>query len=495
MEGDHLLSGVIVTEVMIARILAAGKDKACPGRGAELEFTAGQILMTDPRYQDALDFLYSFIDHSVERSHRYSPEAFDLGRERRLLASLGGPHRRYPSLHIAGTKGKGSVSALLASALRAQGHRTGLYTSPHLLRFTERIQVDGEEIPEWEVVRLVDRLKGVVDQVPGITTYELTTALGFLYFAERRVDVAVVEVGLGGRLDATNVLTPLVSVITSISLDHTHLLGDTLGQIAREKAGIIKPGVPVVVAPQPPEAMEAIREVAEARRSPLVAVGERWRWEQTAGDLRGQRIRLWSLDDGSEAELEIPLLGGHQRVNAAVAYVTLQVARGRGLEVDEGAIEQGFRSVRWPGRFQVLSESPALVVDAAHNRESAAWLCRTLEEHFPRRPRLVIFGASADKDVEGMMAELLPAADRVYLTQAVHPRAASPEELRARIPETRVPMEASVPVAEALETALAECPPGGVVVATGSLFVVGEVLATWSALAKVLDRRGESEVA
>lgn len=451
--------------------------------------------MTDPRYQDALDFLYSFIDYSVERSHRYSPEAFDLGRERRLLQALGDPYLRYPSLHIAGTKGKGSVSALLASALRAQGYRTGLYTSPHLLRFTERVQVDGEEIPETEVVRLVERLKEVVGQVPGITTYELITALGFLYFAEQEVDVAVVEVGLGGRLDATNVLTPLVSVITSISFDHTHLLGNTLGQIAAEKAGIIKPGVPVVVAPQPPEAMQAIREVAEARGAPLVAVGERWRWEQTGGDLRGQRVRLWPIDGAGEVELEVPLLGGHQRVNTAVAYVTLQVARERGLQVDEEAIGQGFRQVRWPGRFQVLSEAPALVVDAAHNRESAAWLRRTLEEHFPGRPRLLIFGASADKDVEGMMAELLPAVDRVLLTQAVHPRAADPEDLRARIPDPPVPLEARVPVARALETALAECPPGGVVVATGSLFVVGEVLAAWSELEKVPDRRDESEVA
>lgn len=450
--------------------------------------------MTRQRFQEALDYLYQFIDYSVERRYRYSPEVFDLGRVANLLKSLGDPHRRYPSAHIAGTKGKGSVAAMMASCLTAAGYRTGLYTSPHLLRFTERIMVDGEEISEEALVRIVERMKPHVEAIPGLTTYELITALGFSYFADRKVDCAVIEVGLGGRLDATNVITPLVSVITSLSYDHMYLLGESLSDIAREKAGIIKPGVPVVIAPQQFEAERVLETVAEERRAPLVRVGNDWLFAPGVRDLSRQTLYIWSaaeqalmdafVDAAGEEEwapprFEIPLLGYHQVVNAAVAYAALRVVTKHGLPMSEAEIREGFRSVVWPGRFQILSSSPALVVDSAHNRDSALKLRIALDDYFPGRPVTLIFGVSSDKDISGMLAELAPRVSRLIATQAVHPRAEDPEVLADLAHSHGLRVEVVVPVSAAVERALSQARLGEVILAAGSLFVAGEVLAAW----------------
>jgi dihydrofolate synthase/folylpolyglutamate synthase len=451
-------------------------------------------LMAISSYQEALDYLYSFVDYSVERSYRYSPEVFDLGRVRELLRRLGNPQDSYPAFHIAGTKGKGSVSALIESALRASGRKTGLYSSPHLIRFTERIQIEGDEIPEDAVADVVARLQPHVKAVPGLTTYELITAAAFQYFADEKVDCAVIEVGLGGRLDATNVIIPKVAVITSISYDHTHLLGDSLSEIAAEKGGIIKPGVPVVLAPQQHEAQFVLEQIAAERHSPLVQAGRDWLFAAGSHDLQHQTLYVWSPDEqplmdrfvetaGGEEwvplRLDIPLLGYHQVVNSAVAYAALQTGARLGLPLPTAAIQIGFRQVSWPGRFQVLSHDPAVVVDSAHNRDSALKLRLALDDYFPGNPVTLIFGASADKDIPGMMTELLPRVSRLITTQAVHPRAADPQELanlgRSRGAVTQV----IVPVAEALRQALATRKPGEVILAAGSLFVAGEVLAAW----------------
>lgn len=445
-------------------------------------------------YQGALDYLYSFIDYSVKRSYRYSPETFDLGRVRELLARLGDPQDAYASIHIAGTKGKGSVSAMIESCLRAAGLKTGLYTSPHLQRFTERIQVDGREIRPEDVVAMVERLRPQVEKVAGLTTYELITALGFLYFEAQDVDCAVIEVGLGGRLDATNVVMPLVSVITSISYDHMHLLGDSLSDIAREKAGIIKPGVPVVASPQQYEVERVLQGVAEERNAELGWVGKDWLFAPGRRDLGGQVFYVWSAEEQPmmEAYIEsagddewapprftIPLLGYHQIVNAATAYGALQVARRQGVPVTMRAIEQGLRNVHWPGRFQVLAQRPVVVVDSAHNRDSALKLRLALDDYFPSQPVTLIFGASADKDISGMLAELMPRVARIIVTQAAHPRSAEPEMLERLALRYGMRVEAVVPVAQALRHALQRALPDEVILATGSLFVVGEVLTSW----------------
>ncbi len=446
-------------------------------------------------YEEALDYLYSFIDYGAVRPAQYSAETFDLQRMVRLLADLGNPQRQYPALHVAGTKGKGSVAALCASALQAGGYRTGFYISPHLTDFGERIQVDGAFIPRAAVAELMDTLRTRAPAHPGITTFELTTALAFLYFARAQVDVAVLEVGLGGRLDATNVVVPRVSVITSLSYDHTNLLGHTLAEIAGEKGGIIKPGVPVVTAPQPPEALAVLEYLAAERGTALTVVGRDWLYRPVSQSLDGQVFEIWSAREQQQLNalragghavawrppaLEIPLLGQHQVDNAAVAYAALHVVREQGLPLSASAIQAGLRDVRWPGRFELLSRRPALVLDGAHNADSAQKLAATVREYFPGRRVTLIFGASSDKDVTGMLAALLApgvGVERVLLTQAVHPRALDPDELLALAQAHAVTAATSPTVAQAVETALRSAAPDDVILACGSLFIVAEARA------------------
>jgi dihydrofolate synthase/folylpolyglutamate synthase len=448
-------------------------------------------------FPEALNYLYSFVDYTLERSYRYTPDRFNLDRVRVLLRAVGDPHRSFRSIHVAGTKGKGSVSSLCASALRAAGYRVGLYTSPHLIRITERIQVDGEEIREEAMAALLEELKPDVARIPGITMFEILTALAFLHFARQNVDFAAIEVGLGGRLDATNVVEPVVAVITSLSYDHMHVLGNSLSDIAREKAGIIKRGIPLVLAPQQHEAERVVEEVARERGAPIIRVGRDWLYAPGGHDLERQSVFIWPASEqahmdtfvataGSEEwappRYEIPLLGYHQVINSAVAYAALDVLRRSGVRLEEEAIQEGFRTVFWPGRFQVLSRSPAVIIDSAHNRDSALRLRIALDDYFPGQPVSLVFGAMGDKDIPGMLAELLPRVSRLILTRPDHPRAATLEELAALAHGYGWRVEEIQPVAEALRFALAHSRPGEVVVAAGSLSVAGEVLAAWDSI-------------
>lgn len=442
----------------------------------------------DARYQGALDYIYSFVDYSRDRSQRYSAEAFDLARMRQLLKLLGSPHQSYPTVLIAGTKGKGSVAAMLASCFRSAGYRTGFYSSPHLVEFGERIQVDGIRISAKEVAELVDRIKPAVQQVPEVTTYEIITALGFLHFDRLQVDVGVIEVGLGGRLDATNVLAPVVSVITEISYDHTGILGESLSEIAVEKAGIIKPGVPVVMAPQEQQARNAITRIAQERGAPLVDVSLEWNARRMEFNLDGQRIaaRRTSEDNSPAVEFWLPLLGPHQLTNAVTALAALEVCRSSGMAIPDRALRDGLSEVEWPGRFQILARGPYVVADAAHNRRSAAMLRATFEEYFPGKRPLLVFGASGDKDVEGMLSELAPYSSRLIATQAFHPRALEPDMVCQLADKYGVDCQVRTPVLEAVRYALRVAEQDELVLITGSLFVVGELLDAWSELQHVL---------
>jgi dihydrofolate synthase/folylpolyglutamate synthase len=450
--------------------------------------------MSTSGYQEAIDYLYSFVDFSVKRSYRYSAEVFDLARVVELLALLGDPQTKFHSIHIAGTKGKGSVSALLESALRAAGYRTGLYTSPHLIDFTERIQVSGQQIPEPDVARLVERMKPEVARVPDLSTYELITALGFLHFADQEVEWAVVEVGLGGRLDATNVLRPDICAITSISYDHMHLLGESLSDIAAEKAGIIKPGTPVVMAPQQHEAGIVIESIAEEKGAPVIKVGHDWLFAAGSRDFDAQLFYVWPTqeqelmdayvdsaggDEWVPAKYEIPLLGYHQVINGAVAFATLQELKRQGHEIRNSAISDGFRTVQWLGRFQIISRNPIIVVDSAHNRDSALKLRIALDDYFPGRRVILIFGASADKDLRGMVDELSPRVSRMIATQSDHPRAESTEALAELGHQHGLQVEQVAPVSAALSRAISLAGPDDVVLATGSIFVAGDLLKSW----------------
>ncbi len=450
----------------------------------------------DHAYQNALDYIYSFIDYSLTRNFRYSPEKFNLDRMAALLELLGNPHRQYPVIHIAGTKGKGSISALAASSLRAAGYITGLYTSPHLQEYTERIQVNGQEILPGEFVALIEEMKPHVAAIEHLTTFEITTALGFLYFARQHVNAAVIEVGLGGRLDATNVVSPLVSVISSISYDHTAVLGNTLAQIAAEKSGIIKPGRPVVISPQKDEARITIEKIAAERGAPVTQVGRDLLYAPWSHSLESQTILLWDADQqplvdayiesGGQTpaplRLTLPLLGYHQIENAATAYAALEVARREGLKISDEAVQQGFSSVKWPGRFEVLRYTPPVIVDSAHNRDSALKLRLTIEDYLPGVPVILVYGASEDKDIHGMFAELLPRVRRVITTQSIHPRAADAHQLAELAHQFGCPAQAVLPVEDALARALELAGSDAAVLVTGSLFVAAAARQAWQIL-------------
>jgi dihydrofolate synthase/folylpolyglutamate synthase len=427
-------------------------------------------------YSDAVDYLYSFINWEIERHVRYAPETMTLERPRAVLAAFGDPQTRYPTIHVTGTKGKGSVSAMCAAALQASGLRTGFYSSPHLQDFRERFRIDNELIAPEDFTALVNQLRPVIETIPNITWFEVTTALAFLYFAQKKVDVAVIEVGLGGRLDATNVITPVASVITSLSYDHTYLLGDTLAAIAKEKGGIIKAGIPAVSAPQPAEALEILAEIAAGCGAPLTLVGDDWLYVPEATTWNGEQFLAGPVGEPLES-YRTALAGEHQALNATVALAALDHARRAGVRVTPEGIRDGFAHVDWPGRLEIVNYSPLLVLDAAHNGESARRLATALEEMFPQHPRVLVFGASADKDVTGMFEALLPLVDFLIAAQAVHPRALAPDaiESTARQVGFTGPVYEIPDVRAALQRAADLVGPAGLICTTGSVFIVGEM--------------------
>lgn len=446
-------------------------------------------------YNDALDYLYSFIDYSLKRNFRNAAEKFDLNRMRQFMAHLGNPEQEYGIIHVAGTKGKGSVSSFCASVLTAQGYKTGLYTSPHMVNFTERIRVNGEMIPKSELVDLMNALKPVAEIVPDITTFELTTALAFLYFSHQNVDYAIFEVGLGGRLDATNIVDPILSVITSISYDHTKILGNTLSEIAGEKGGIIKPNKPVVVAPQKQEAKQKLETIARTVNAPFIQVGRDYLYAADSHSLDGQHFLVWTPEEQplvdefiesagrniwSPIRLKIPLIGFHQVENAATAFAALKTAEKFGVVLSQKAYKDGFSQVKWPGRLELLRRHPPVVIDSAHNRYSALRLRQAMDDYFPGLPILLVFGASEDKDIDGMFQELLPRVRRVITTQTTHPRAIDADKLVELAHRSGRSAKGIVPIENAFHVALEEAGDESVILITGSIFVAAaarEVLA------------------
>lgn len=430
-------------------------------------------------YPDALRYLYSLAD--FERSGRFA-ERPDVEPMKALLRELGSPHEGQITLHIAGSKGKGSVAAIAASILRAAGLRTGLYTSPHLHRFTERIQVDGEPVSQEEFAAGVNEVRAAIERVaprfPGreFVTFDALTALGFLIFKQRGLEAQVIEVGLGGTLDSTNVFESKdCSVITNIGLEHREILGDTVAEIARQKAGIILGGCPTVMAPQRESAAEVIREVAAARGSDLteVALACNLRRDSISSEAQAFRLRT----PGGGYQLKLPLLGRHQLDNCATAVVAVEKLTRAGVKLSEDIVKKGVEDVKWPARIETIKKRPLVVVDAAHTADSVRRLRDTLAEYLHIGQATLVVGTMGDKDLEGLVSAIEPVARRAIVTRADHPRALDPEVL-ARIfrdygVETYV--EGSVPAA--VDLALRLSTPSDAVVILGSVVLAGEARA------------------
>ncbi|WNG22015.1 bifunctional folylpolyglutamate synthase/dihydrofolate synthase [Cystobacter fuscus] len=400
-----------------------------------------------------------------------------LGLERveAALEALGHPERRYPALHVAGTNGKGSTCAFASAALHAAGHRVGLYTSPHLVCVNERIRVDGVDISdECFGQRILEVLERHPEAATSLTYFEFGTVVAFWHFAREAVDVAVVEVGLGGRLDATRACVPLVTAITPVSFDHMEYLGNTLGAIAAEKAGILKPGVPVVLSRQAPEALEVLERLAREQRAPVLLEGRDFHLGPRSGGGLAYEGTGLSLEG-----LSLGLRGEHQWQNAAVALATLEQLSARGVRVPAEALRTGLAGARWPGRLEELGGSPPVLLDGAHNPAGVGVLLEALRSLYPGRRVHCVFGVVADKDRGPMLRALLPACSSVHLTPLDTPRSLSPESY---LDEARALCEnaCSYPSLDAaLAGARAQAAPSDVLLCTGSLFLVGSVRAKW----------------
>ena len=433
-------------------------------------------------YADAVARLLSLVDH--ERGPAAPPRQkriYDLRNIQRLLARMGNPQRRPGIVHIAGTKGKGSTAAMLESILRAAGYTTGFYSSPHLHSFCERIRRDGQPVSPARFARLTEavwphHLANAADPAAGpATLFEYLTAMAFQCFAEDATAVSVIEVGLGGRLDATNVVTPAVSVITPVSLDHTAILGDTIGEIAADKAGIIKPGTPVVVAPQFADAAAAIQAAAARQSAPVIWVDAAASWEAAGQTADGQQLTIRS--PRATYHIRLPLLGEFQAVNAATAILAAAALDDAGYPVAHEAVVAGLESVKWPGRLEVLRRRPAVVADGAHNDHSMATLLSTLPAYLPHRRLTVVAGFSRDKRVSAMVALLAGSAHRVIATRSRHPRSLRPEEIADafRACGFAAGALATAPsVGDGIQAALATATDDDLTLATGSLFVAAE---------------------
>lgn len=401
--------------------------------------------------ETALRFLEDRVNFERAISVPYVAREFRLDRVRDLLARLGSPHQRMPIIHVAGTKGKGSTAAMTGAMLQAAGYRTGVFTSPHIHRIEERIAVNGQPIPTHEFVTLLARVAPVVQAMDreagacnppksGPTYFDITTAIGLLHFVERQVQIAVLEVGLGGRLDSTNVCLPLVSVITSISFDHTKLLGNTLESIAREKAGIIKYGVPVVSGVLTPGPRQVIHEACRQQHARLVELGADFDSSYTPPGQIDSAPGWGEMDfryrvpdrEHSYAGLRLNLLGHHQATNAAIALSVLAELRTLGWSIPEKAVREGLSQVSWPARIELVARRPAVVIDAAHNVASIDALTRVLEESFAAPHRVLVFATTQDKDLRGMLRLLLPRFESVLFTRYLNnPRAVPPAQLEA----------------------------------------------------------------
>ncbi|MBI4726399.1 bifunctional folylpolyglutamate synthase/dihydrofolate synthase [candidate division TA06 bacterium] len=435
-------------------------------------------------YQHAIEYLMSFLNLEKAPGQKYRDDSYNLDDFRQLLNQLGNPQNSFKSILVAGTKGKGSTAAFIESALSAQGLKAGLYTSPHLISFCERIKLGGRSILERDFAQRLDWLKPFLEKQKvnahsktggRSTVFEILTAMAFLYFQEMRIDWAVLEVGLGGRLDCTNVVNPRVSVITNISHDHTEILGESLKEIAGEKAGIIRQDGLAVTSPQGAEALKVIMNRCRELNARLFQVGK-----DVIFKISEQNPEHLSLDlagtFGKLNSVELGLNGDFQAENAATAFAALRALQFRNQQVGDPAIRKGFKDISWPGRLQTVSRHPLIIIDGAHNDYSAYRLKKAVEILYPEKTRILVLGISANKDIGGIVSNLVPQSRVLVITKAKHSRAATPEAIRREAKKFAVPVIETETLCQALDRAKELAMPQDLVLVTGSLFLAGETL-------------------
>ncbi len=434
-------------------------------------------------YDKAMSYIFGMTDYERQRVLRYNTTAFDLSRMERLLKGVSNPHKKIETIHIAGTKGKGSTATMLAKMLEANDYCVGLYTSPHVMTLHERIVINGEMITEKEMLGLVNRIHGTLEKMgkkdDSPTFFEIMTALSFMYFADKQVDLAIIETGLGGRLDSTNVLEPALIGITSISIDHQNVLGKTIDKIAKEKAGVIKKGIPVVTVVQDdPIALRAIQQHATTVKAPLSITGKdidfSYRFESSRE--HGPHTRICVTTPTSRFEhLRVPLPGEHQAINCGLALAMLDKLKAQGYELDDEKSKDGLLNVSMTGRMEIISGDPRIIVDTAHNAASVKALIQAIGQHVPYDSMIVIFGCNADKDVDGMLNQLQYGADKVIFIRSNSPKAVMPHELAERYTEICGKMcQTAINIREAVRIAKSAVSKEDLICITGSFYLVGQ---------------------
>ena len=431
--------------------------------------------------KQGLEYLFSRTDYEKQTRLRYNVTTFSLERMEKLLSLVGNPHKKLATAHIAGTKGKGSTATMLARMLEANDYTVGLYTSPHVVDLHERIAINGKNISDSELLGLINRIYAPVEKmakenVP--TFFEIFTAMAFMYFVDKKVDIAVIETGLGGRLDSTNVIEPAVVGITSISIDHQNLLGNTIDSIAREKAGVIKKGIPVVTVPQDPAAMKELKKAATAVKAPFMVTGKdidfSYRFESSREN--GPHTRICLTTPTSKFEhLRVPLPGDHQAINCGLAIAMLDMLKVGGYKIDDAKAAKGLKEIKMPGRMEIIQHDPRILIDAAHNAASIKALISAIGQHIPYDSMIVIFGCGQDKDVRGMLEQLQYGADKVIFTRSNSPKAMPPQELADMYTEICGKMcQTATSLSESLRIASSAIGREDLICITGSFYLVGQ---------------------
>jgi dihydrofolate synthase/folylpolyglutamate synthase len=469
---------------------SASSAKSLPSRGDKKPHANGVAAkpaapvatgpLASPALTRALKVIESLTNYENLRIVRYNTDHFDLNRMRQLCKKLGNPQDSLRLVHIAGTKGKGSTSAMTAAMLEAQGYRVGLYTSPHLVDPRERISINGQLIAEEDFIKLIKLVEPIVKKQKPIPTYfDVLTAIAFKYFADQKVDIAIIETGLGGRLDSTNIIKPEVTAITSISFDHMQQLGNTLAKIAGEKAGIFKPGVPAVVAAgQVPEVEAVFKRVAGEVGAPLDLCGStiEFSYRFEASRMGGRQYRVCLTTSNSKFEhITVPLYGEHQAINCGLAMAIIDRLKSRGLPIDDQKAMEGLAKTRILGRMEMISQTPRIMIDAAHNAASIDAFMRAVGQHVTYDSLVVIFGCCGDKDVDGMLGRITSGADKVIFCPVQSIRTANPHELAMRYTENYGKMaQVASSLKDALEIAARAVTKEDLICITGSFYLIGE---------------------